>query len=414
MRNPILVSRRVFGIMAAIAGGCVFVAHGAEVKWRHLSSKNGDLPVPNEGKEQTSSIVLDIDKDGTNDFVITERTQAPSVVWYRRNPTGWSRYVLEAQPWHIEAGSCFIDVDSDGDLDVIAGGDWASNEVWWWENPYPDFDPKTPWKRHLIKNFGATKHHDQMVGDFDGDGKDELVFWNQGGNKLYIAKVPEHPREAAHWECTEIFSYSTDGQMQQRGTYPGFKGINEHEGLAKADIDGDGKLDIIGGGRWFKHVGGLRFEANIIDASYTFSRSAAGQLIEGGRPEVVLVVGDGIAPLIMYEWQKGTWVPKVLVEKVDGGHSTAILDADCDGHLDIFCAEMRLNGRNPESKCYILYGDGKGNFSLTNVVTGIDFHESKMADLDGNGAIDILCKPYGYDTPRLDIFLNVGPAAKHK
>ena len=404
-------SRRPLAGLLALAAGLSFVlaASAADVTWRHLSTTTGDLPVPNQGKEQTSSIVLDIDKDGTNDFVITERTQAPSVLWYRRTPAGWSRYILDDQPRHIEAGSCFMDVDGDGDLDIIAGGDWASNEVWWWETPYPNFDPNIPWKRHVINDFGATKHHDQIVGDFDGDGKDELVFWNQGGNKLYIAKVPPNPREAARWECTEIFAYNTDGEMQQRGTYPGFKGINEHEGLAKADIDGDGKLDIVGGGRWFKHLGGLRFEPNIIDASYTFSRCAAGQLIQGGRPEVVLVVGDGIAPLIMYEWRKGTWVPKVLLPKVDGGHSTAILDADGDGNLDIFCAEMRLNGTNPESKCYILYGDGKGNFKVTNVTTGLDFHESKMADLDGNGTIDILCKPYGYGTPRLDIFLNEGP-----
>lgn len=415
MNTYSILTIRLAGLVAIIATfTSVNLTHGAEIKWRHLSSKNGDLPAPHAGKEQTSSIGLDIDKDGTHDFVITERTMAPSVVWYRRGPTGWTKYVIDDQPLHIEAGSCFMDVDGDGDLDIIAGGDWAKNEAWWWENPYPNFDPNVPWKRHLIKNFGATQHHDQIVGDFDGVGKDELVFWNQGANKLYIAKVPDNPREATNWNCIEIFAYNTDGEMQQRGGYPSFKGINEHEGLAKADIDGDGKLDIVAGGRWFKHRGGMRFEPNIIDASYTFSRCAAGQLIKGGRPEVVLVVGDGIAPLIMYEWRNGTWVPKELIPKVEGGHSLAILDVDGDGNLDIFCAEMRLNGTNPESKCYILYGDGKGNFKVTNVTTGLDFHESKMADLDGNGTLDILCKPYGHDTPRLDIFLNEGPAPEAK
>ena len=52
--------------------------------WLHLSSYKGDLAPPNSGKEQTSATVFDIDKDGLNDFVITERTAAPSVVWYRR------------------------------------------------------------------------------------------------------------------------------------------------------------------------------------------------------------------------------------------------------------------------------------------------------------------------------------------
>ena len=145
---------------------------------------------------------------------------------------------------------------------------------------------------------------------------------------------------------TTIFTYSADGEMQQRATSPPFKTINEHEGLALADIDGDGKPDIVGGGYWFKRLAGDRYEPNTIDAGYHFSRAASGQLIEGGRPEVVLVVGDGVGPLVMYEWVKGTWVPHVLIEKIDNGHSLSLVDFNGDGHLDIFCAEMRLDGGN--------------------------------------------------------------------
>ena len=56
------------------------------------------------------------------------------------------------------------------------------------------------------------------------------------------------------------------------------------------------------------------------------------------------VVGDGIGPLVMYEWVKGTWMPHVLVERIDNGHSLSLVDLNADGHLDIFCAEMRLDG----------------------------------------------------------------------
>ena len=175
--------------------------------------------------------------------------------------------------------------------------------------------------------------------------------------------------------------------MEQRGTYPGFKAINEHEGLAKTDIDGDGKLDIVGGGRWFKHNSGHNYTPNIIDASYAFSRSAAGQLVKGGRPEVILVVGDGWAPLIMYEWKKGTWISKILIEEFDCGHSLDLIDFNGDGNLDIWVAEMRLNGANPDAKNLILLGDGKGNFEITQVSSGIANHESKIADLDGDGSI---------------------------
>jgi hypothetical protein len=48
--------------------------------WKHLSTKAGYLEPPNSGGEQTSATVFDVDKDGLNDFIITERTAAPSVV----------------------------------------------------------------------------------------------------------------------------------------------------------------------------------------------------------------------------------------------------------------------------------------------------------------------------------------------
>ena len=95
------------------------IAPAAGVKWRHLSSANGDLPVPNPGDQQTASLVCDIDKDGVNDFVIAERMQAPALVWYRRGATGWTRCVVDDQPLHIEAGSDALDIDGDGDYDIL-------------------------------------------------------------------------------------------------------------------------------------------------------------------------------------------------------------------------------------------------------------------------------------------------------
>jgi len=377
--------------------------------WVQLSAAKGDIELPNSGTQQTSATVFDIDGDGLNDFVITERTKAPAVTWFQRGKSGWKRHVLDAESLRPEAGSTFGDVDGDGDLDFISGADGggpAGNQVWWWENPAPTSDPALPWKRHVIKNSGGRKHHDLLFADVDGDGKKELVFWNQGGLRLMLARVPADPRSSSEWPLFEIFSYTRDSEQEQRATAPPFKSTNEHEGLAFTDIDLDGKPDIVGGGLWFKHLTGDRFLRNEIDGSYHFSRSGAGQLIEGGRPEVVLVVGDGVGPLMLYEWLKGTWKSRVLVESIDNGHSLSLLDFNHDGHLDIFCAEMRLNGTNPESKTYVLLGDGKGNFEKTIVAIGFDNHESKIADLDGDGTYDILGKPYNHLTPALNIWLN--------
>ncbi len=382
--------------------------------WQHISSKTGGIEVPNPGDQQTSAAVADFDNDGLLDFCISERTQAPALVWYRRQHDGWKKYTVEAGPLHIEAGTTTCDIDGDGDADIIAGGDWMLNEVWWWENPTPDLYSGKPWKRYLIRNTGGTKVHDQLTGDFDGDGRTDLVFWAQGDNTLYFARIPGDPRIQTNWKLIPVYQYAVDGQMEQHGKYPEFKGTNEHEGLDKGDVDGDGVEDIIGAGMWFRYRGNDKFSFNTIDGAYTFSRSAMGQLIIGGRPEVVLVVGDGCAPLYLYEYKKvepnPTWIKKEILPAVSNGHSLAVIDFNGDGNMDIWVAEMTLFG-NSGAKNRLLLGDGKGNFpQIITVSEGIDLHESEIADLDGDGDYDILGKPYNGDAPRLDIWLQNGTA----
>ncbi len=395
-------------IIVLVIFSIIFLKAEGQVTWEHITSKTGAIAAPNEGKQQTSAAVADFDNDGINDFCITERTMAPGVVWYRRIKNGWKRYVIDESVTFVEAGTIAFDVDGDGDMDIVAGGESKTNQVWWWENPFPDLDKVKSWNRYLIRNSGGNKVHDQMTGDFDGDGNDDLVFWAQGDQTLYFTRIPSNPKDLSAWKLIPVYKYYKDGQMEQHGTYPSFKGTNEHEGLAQADIDGDGVQDIIGGGRWFGYLGNDKFSSNTIDEAYTFSRCAAGQLVAGGRPEVILVVGDGWAPMYMYEYQKNTWVKKEIVPGVSNGHSLAIVDFDGDGNMDIWNAEMTLNN-NTGAINHILLGDGKGSFPGEIVVSrGIDLHESEIADLDGDGDYDILGKPYDGDAPRIDIWLQNG------
>ena len=181
-----------------------------------------------------------------------------------------------------------------------------------------------------------------MVGDFDGDGKADVVFWTQGHQTLFFTRIPKNPKELNVWKLIPVYKYFADSQMEQHpgNSFHG-KDTNEHEGLAKIDIDGDGIQDIVGGGMWFKYLGDDKFSFNTINGAYMFSRSAAGQLVKGGRQEVIMVVGDG-----------------------------------------------------------------KGNFPREIIVSeGFDVHESEIADLDGDGDLDVLGKPYNGGVPRLDIWL---------
>jgi len=366
------------------------------IKWQHLSSKTGELPVPPGSDQQTLCIVLDADRDGRNEFVIGCRGKAPALVWYRPDANGWLPHIIESNAIRIEAGGAFCDIDGDGDLDIVAGEDYQGNRVYWWENPYPNYATNISWKRHIIKDSGDNQHHDQIFGDFDGDGKPELVFWNQRAKRLFWAKIPPDAK-AGPWAFAAIFS-------------------GAGEGLAAGDIDGDGKIDLLAGGRWFKHGGGTNFTPYMIDPAQTHSRIAVGDLNGDGKLEVVMVPGDAVGRLKWYERKgdvTGQWIGHDLLGfDVKHGHSLAVADFNGDGHLDVFCGEMRkwsARDDNPEAKMWLFLGDGRGNFTKMEIATGYGVHEAQASDMDGDGRPDIVVKPYNWDTPRIDLWLNRAP-----
>lgn len=391
-----------------LAGGCA--SH--HTVWEQLSSREGDLSRPNGGGEQTCAVTGDFNGDGVTDFAIGERTRTPSFVLYLRTDSGWARSVIDPEKRAPEAGACVADIDGDGDADIVAGNDYSGNEVWWYENPSPYMD--RAWKRHIIKRGGANKHHDIYALDIDGDGRQELFFWNQGAHCMYLARIPDDP--CGTWTLKKVYAYADTAELPPRARYK-FNTTNEHEGFASSDIDGDGREDLVGGGMWFKYAGADSLTPHPVDEAYHYSCCAAGQLVEGGRPEVVLAVGDGEGPLNMYEWDENTeqWTCRTLADSVDNAHTLLITDFDGDGHADVWYAEMRLGGGNADARNVIMLGNGKGDFPRTITVSeGIDNHESKMADLDGDGDPDILGKGYNHLPGNLHIWLNNGTGRKRR
>ena len=71
-------------------------------------------------------------------------------------------------------------------------------------------------------------------------------------------------------------------------------------------------------------------------------------------------------------------------------------------------SEKKAEPDNPVAKSWILFGDGKGGFSVHGFTIAVGFHEARVADLDGDGDLDILSKPYNWSAPRLDVWLNNG------
>jgi len=362
----------------------------AEIHWVRKSSTTSDLPAPNSGNQQTCLVIADFDKDGLDDFAIGERTKTPSVVWYKWNGKGWNKMVIDNSPLKPEAGGDAADIDQDGDLDLILGQDASGNAIWWWENPSPNFSQ--PWPRRFIKNSGAPKHHDQSVADYDGDGRPELLTWNQGAKQLLLYRFPAQPKTSPPWAPTVLYSWTSGRELEGFPSQP-------------TDIDNDGQVDIVGGGRWFKHQGNYRYQATVVDDSMRFTQCAAGQLVKGGWAELVFSPGDMDGTAKWYEWKNGTWIAHDL-RHVTHGHTCEVRDVDADGNLDIMIGEMGNPGAGDQARTFVWFGDGLGHFQETIVSKGQGIHEGRFGDFDGDKRLDLLMKPYNHNAPRVDLLLN--------
>ncbi len=382
----------ILPVLAWLVLGDATVAAATPV-WQLESTAGGVIPPPNTGNEQTACLVGDIDGDGLMDIVVAERTAGNSVTVFFRRPGGWQRAVVETGSLPIEAGGALADIDGDGYLDICFGGDYQSNHVWWWQNPGPPPYPAGGWTRRVIKDSGSNKHHDMVFGDFTGNGNLDLAFWNQGaGGTLFLAPVPADPRNAGPWARTSIF-----------------QGASNSEGLTAADINGDGKLDLVGAGYWFEHTGGTNFTAHVVASGRAFTRTAVGQLVPGGRPEIVIGPGDNTGPLAWYQWTGSTWQENVLDSQVVYGHSLELGDVSGDGRLDLFVAEMHTPGAGATARSRIFYNQGAGNFAAETISVGLCNHESRLADVDGDGRLDVVGKPYTTGAPGLNVWLQRTP-----
>ncbi|MCB9883478.1 MAG: VCBS repeat-containing protein [Planctomycetes bacterium] len=364
------------------------VAGAAQIPWAHQTSRGAaaEVPSPTGSNQQTACVVGDFDGDGRGDFVIASRgTKGRIEFWHSRPGDRFDRYTIEASNVNPEAGGAAHDIDGDGDLDLVLGQDSQGTQIFWWENPAPNFSQ--PWQRRLVSTSTATKHHDQIFADVDIDGVVELVSWNQGSKSLLLFELPKDPRgTTAPWQSRVI----------------GLAASVTKEGLAFADVDLDGRLDLVAGGSIWRYSNGS-FTPTAIDSSADFTRVAVGQLVQGGRPEIVLAPGDVDGKAYWYQWNGSSYTRNYLAD-VRHAHTIEIADLDGNGKQDIVVGEMRLG--HPQCELAVYRGNGQGSFTKQVLSVGNDIHEGQLVDLDGDGDLDLVHKPYDYLAPRVDIWRN--------
>jgi hypothetical protein len=148
----------------------------------------------------------------------------------------WVEHVLTRVPWPINAQP--IDLDGDGDIDVI-GGSVAQRTMMWFENR--GRDGAFEFVEHPVNLVAADPSSDAVTVhafnmdfvDFNGDGRLDIVTMDTPpllGQRLLWLEQPA--RADSPWRYHLIDSYAPDSVV----------------GIVLADIDSDGDPDIMTGG----------------------------------------------------------------------------------------------------------------------------------------------------------------------
>ena len=350
-----------------------------------LLAADWDFPVHEIGRPggknfgQTSAV--DLDGDGDLDFV--SGRQFGDVFWFE-NPgsiTGrWPQHLLGTNAKTDVGGNTF-DVDGDGLIDQVSGGTWYR---------HPGHEKvRQEWDR--FEN-GATPSHDSLAADIDGDGKLDLIsILDKAG--VFWYRIPKDA--TTQWEEHRILGVTTP---------------QCHGGIAIGDIDSDGDLDVCRVDRWLENVDGKG--ANWVEhRNIDFGKPGPWGLQT--RAKLVDLDRDGDLDLIQAEgdvldgrvaWFENSesgrkWEMHLI--KAPGHqqdfHSLSVADFDGDGDVDLF------TGGGPLTKGEFLWflwenKDGKGGQWREHILRrGLQTHESVAGDVDGDGDIDILTKPWNGD-----------------
>ncbi|HET9061796.1 MAG TPA: VCBS repeat-containing protein [Candidatus Binatia bacterium] len=371
-------SRLCSGFVAAamsVVAACSSPVGGDSVLFTHAAID----PAPDSGVECCSdSLALgDIDGDSATDIVLGSQGAAVAgLVWYAA--PRWQHQAIARGEFTTDAA--VFDIDGDGRLDVLAAGevtDVVDGEgVFWFRHTGTT---GTQWTVERVSYGGA---HDVAAGDLDGDGRPEIVSCNK--RSLRVSTVGAN----GEWSTRTI--------VERTG-----------EGLTLADIDADGRLDIVSGTSWWKTPADLRhesFQEHSVGRWPVDTRVRAADINADGRVDIVVTVSEGSGSIAWFEnpGGKDPWRRHDIdTDTLEGAHSLQVADMDNDGDFDVVTAEMHTS----EERRVLVYLHTPSGWSRQ-VLATTGSHNLAVADLDGDGDFDIVGKNYGGDVRGVEAWIN--------
>ena len=327
-----------------------------------------------------SNLPLDVDGDGDLD-IVSVNYRSKSLYWCRNpglpksspqkssppksgnsEPVLWEKIVID-EPGTSETGR-LADINGDGRLDVLPSG---TSFAAWYEikrsaagTATPDSLAQPQWQRHNLPD--ELIGHGIGAGDINGDGRMDIV------GPSGWAEAPQD-YENGRWRWHADFQLAEDCGLP----------------ILCHDVDGDGDLDLI----WARgHDIGLYWTEQVAEKQSSIT------IVGGDKVDRALL--SSVLPSI----EQTRWITHAIDTSWSSGHTLMLADINADGRLDLVAGKrfMGHDGKDPgeNDPLSIQWYDfqpvtktWRSHWISYGGKCAIDL-DSTCVDLDGDGDVDII------------------------